>query len=279
MATDWTDEENDEIVADYFAMLANEVVGQPYNKAQRNRELQQRIGRGRESIEFKHRNVSAVLQGLGEEWITGYKPAANFQTSLVEAVNRWLAQHREWFSRPPRASLASTSHSVREEATLWIGPPPTHSNTPPPKELEQMLAIARRFNVAERDAHNRTLGLAGEKRVLSHERSTLLAAGRVDLANRVRWVSQLDGDGAGFDIASFDTNGRDRLIEVKTTNGWERTPFYITCNELAVSRARRANWHLVRLWNFSREPRAFELRPPLEPHVQLMAIAYQASFS
>ena len=101
--------------------------------------------------------------------------------------------------------------------------------------------------------------------------------GRTDLADRVRWVSHLDGDGAGYDIQSFDTDGSNRLIEVKTTNGWERTPFFITRNELEVAEARRVDWRLVRLWNFAREPRAFELCPPLEAHVSLMATNFQAS--
>lgn len=159
---------------------------------------------------------------------------------------------------------------------LWIGPPPTHSNAPPPDELEQMTRIARKYDVAERDARNRALGRAGEERVLAHERASLLAGGRTDLAERIRWVSQVDGDGAGYDIRSFDTDGNDRLIEVKTTNGWERTPFYITRNELAVAEERRASWRLVRLWNFTRDPRAYELQPPLEAHVSLMAMSFQA---
>lgn len=90
-------------------------------------------------------------------------------------------------------------------------------------------------------------------------------------------MSHVDGDGAGYDILSFDTDGRDRLIEVKTTNGWERTPFHITRNELAVAEERRANWRLVRLWRFAREPNAFELRAPLEAHVSLIATSYQAN--
>src|SRR5262245_58490218 len=93
-----------------------------------------------------------------------------------------------------------------------------------------MTMIARKYNVAERDARNRELGRAGEERVLSHERASLLAAGRADLAESIRWVSHLDGDRAGYDIKSFDIDGGNRLIEVKTTNGWERTPFYITRN-------------------------------------------------
>ena len=160
---------------------------------------------------------------------------------------------------------------------LWIGPPPTHSNAPPPAELEQMTVIARKYDVAERDARNRALGRAGEERVLAHERASLVAAGRADLAERVRWVSDLDGDGAGYDIQSFETTGG-RLIEVKTTKGWKRTPFHITRNELTVAQERREDWRLVRLWDFARAPRAFELRPPLEAHVSLMATSYQANF-
>lgn len=274
----WTDEQNDAIVADYFAMLADDIVGRPYSKAEHNRLLQAMIRRPRGSIEYKHQNISAVLKGLGEDWILGYKPAFNFQASLVDAVVRWLDRHPDWLVSTARMASNPSPTELREEATLWIGPPPTHSNAPPPNELEQMTAIARKYDVAERDARNRALGRAGEERILAHECANLLAAGRSDLAGRIRWVSQIDGDGAGYDILSFDPDGRDRLIEVKTTKGWERTPFHITRNELTVAEERRADWRLVRLWNFAREPRAFELRPPLEAHVSLMATSYQANF-
>ena len=274
---DWTDTENDLIVADYFAMLANDIARRPYNKAQHRRGLVSLLrNRSEGSIEFKHQNISAVLKGLGEDWIPGYKPAFNFQMSLVDAVARWLDLNPAWlsisFSTRPAMGL-------QEAAQLWIGPPPTQSNQPPPQELEQMLRIARKFDVAGRDERNRVLGRAGEELVLERERTTLSGAGRRDLARQVRWVSDEDGDGAGYDIASFAPDGRPRLIEVKTTNGWERTPFYISRNELAVAEERRAEWVLFRLWNFSREPRAFELYPPLDAHVSLTAMTFQASFS
>jgi hypothetical protein len=152
------------------------------------------------------------------------------------------------------------------------------SNQPPPHELNLMLQIARRVDVAGRDERNRALGRAGEERALIHERTILRDCGRDDLARRVRWVSEEDGDGTGYDIASFDPDGRERLIEVKTTNGWERTPFFISRNELAVADERRAEWRLLRLWDFSREPKAFELHPPLDAHVSLTAQTFQASF-
>jgi len=273
----WTDEENDLIVADYFAMLANDIARRPYNKAERRRGLVSLLrNRSEGSIEFKHQNISAVLKGLGEDWIPGYKPAFNFQMSLVDAVARWLDLNPAWMNitLSTRPALG-----LQEEAQLWIGPPPTQSNQPPPQELEQMLRIARKFDVAGRDERNRILGRAGEELVLERERTTLSGAGRRDLARQVRWVSDEDGDGAGYDIASFAPDGSTRLIEVKTTNGWERTPFYISRNELDVAEERRAEWVLFRLWNFSREPRAFELYPPLDAHVSLTAMTFQASFN
>jgi hypothetical protein len=219
-----------------------------------------------------------VLKGLGEDWIWGYKPAFNFQQSLTEAVIRWLAANPAWLNRTPGPESPSVG-LAEASLPLWIAAPPTLSNQPPPHELEQMQFIARKFDVAGRDDRNRALGRAGEARVLAHERATLTAAGRGDLAQAVRWVSQDDGDGAGYDIASFTPAGRARLLEVKTTNGWDRTPFHISSNELAASEARRTEWSLVRLWNFSREPKAFELFPPLSAHVSLMPTSFVATFT
>ena len=91
-------------------------------------------------------------------------------------------------------------------------------------------------------------------------------------------MAEEDGDGLGYDIASFTPHGLPRLIEVKTTNGWERTPFHISRNELDVAKECRSEWCLFRLWNFGRAPKAFEFYPPLDAHVALTATSFQASF-
>jgi len=272
---DWTDAENDLIVADYFSMLRDEIAGRRYVKARHNEQLRTQIDRSKGSVEFKHQNISAVLLSLGEVWIEGYKPAFNFQMPLAEAVARWLSKNETFVRRPSRAFAAD---ALKEPGPLYIRPPPTLSNQPPPDDLEKTSHVARKFDVAERDARNRALGRAGEQVALAHERTTLLRAGCRALADRVRWVSDEDGDGAGYDIASFNPDGSARLIEVKTTNGWERTPFHLTRNELQVANERQSEWRLLRLWDFSREPKAFELYPPLEAHVSLMPTSFQASF-
>ena len=266
----WTDAENDALVADYLAMLRAELRGESYSKAEHNRALQDRIGRGRGAIEFKHQNVTAVLMGLGEPWIEGYKPAPNFQGSLIDAVVRAL--------RGADANLP-IGHSVQAgSGVIPFGAAPTLRNEPPPSGTEPILAVARKFDVAETQARNRALGRAGEERVLRHERAVLVRAGRDDLAGRVRWTSEEDGDGAGYDIASFEPSGAPRLVEVKTTRGWERTPFHISRRELEVAEAQPEAWRLVRVWDFARTPKAFEIAPPLERHVALIPTSFRAEF-
>lgn len=277
---DWTDKENDIIVADYFDMLVKDIAGIKYNKAEHNRNLQRLLpGRGRGAIEFKHQNVSAVLLGLGQPWIDGYKPASQFQLSLVDAVIRYLDLNRDWVSRAHLFDKKRAGKfAVRDAGNLWIGPAPTFSNQPPPIDAERMATIATKYDVAGRDAANRQLGETGEKFVLEYERTNLRRHGRDDLAHKIIWTSKEIGDGAGYDIRSYEPDGRDRLIEVKTTNGWERTPFHISRNEISVADEYRQSWVLLRLWNFARTPKAFEIRPPLEQHVMLTPTSFLASF-
>lgn len=273
---DWTDKENDAIVADYFAMLADELSGRRYIKAEHNRGLQKDTGRSRGSIEFKYANISAALIAFGQPTLTGYRPRFNFQIALAEAIDRWLSANPEWAERLPKTSVTPALQETQN--SLFLETPPHRRNTPPPEELEKMRSVARHFDVAARDERNRALGKAGEERALAHEKAVLNAAGRYDLAKRVVWTSHEEGDGAGYDISSFAADGTPRLIEVKTTNGWDRTPFHISANEIRVANDNRNTWHLLRIFNFAKAPRAFELRPPLDNHVELSATSFRASF-
>src|SRR5215203_2144099 len=80
----WSDTENAAIVAAYFWMLEEQRRGRPFVKANVRRELQQGelSARSNASIEFKFRNISAVLQAHDLDWIDGYLPALNYQADL-----------------------------------------------------------------------------------------------------------------------------------------------------------------------------------------------------
>lgn len=271
--SDWTEGEVDLIVADYFAMLERELTGQPFNKAARNRALQTLSGRVHGSIERKHQNISAVLVRLGLPWIKGYKPLPNFQNALIDGIGRFLALG----GQPVLGVAVTAAPVVAEAANFWIGPPPVLSPEDE-KDTEALRRLVRKFDPAERDARNRGLGKEGEKLVLAHERAHLVAADRPDLARKIEWTSEERGDGAGYDIRSFDLDGSDRLIEVKTTNGSALTPFFLSENERAFSEERPDAFRLLRLHDFLKRPAAFELVPPLGQWVKLMPTTYRASF-
>src|ERR1700683_2281761 len=93
IGTNWQEDELDAIVADYFAMLAADLSGQPYVKARHSAALMAKIGRTHRSVEFKHQNISAVMDELGMPWIPGYKPKRNYQNAIFDAIDRYLTKH------------------------------------------------------------------------------------------------------------------------------------------------------------------------------------------
>lgn len=105
-------------------------------------------------------------------------------------------------------------------------------------------------NYALQDERNRKLGLLGETLVLNKEKETLSLAGRQDLADKVVHVSVIEGDGAGYDIRSYDIYGEVRFIEVKTTRGNAHTSFFISPNELEFSSINSNSYRLYRLYQF-----------------------------
>ena len=269
---DWNEQEIDLIVADYFDMRDRELRGEPYVKAQRNAELQKLTGRSKGSIEFKHQNISAVLMSLGEPWIAGYKPMVNFQKALLDGVERFLDRRADFVLPLPTKETA-----LAEQGALFIGEAPAKIERP--EDAHPALArLVRKFDPAARDERNRALGRLGEERVLKSEEARLRAAGRDDLARKVKWVAQEGGDGAGFDILSFSARGAERYLEVKTTTGGEQTPFFLSRNEKNFAEERPEGFRIFRLYDFARAPRAFEIAPPLENALILEAANYKASF-
>ena len=268
---DWSGDELDAIVADYFVMLRAERSGQAFVKAHHRRALMEAIGRTNRSVEFKHMNISAVLRELGLPTIRGYKPKFNFQGAIFDAIDRYLSADPAALALDQVMDLTSVTPGVLEAATLYEEPPPRANPETGPKP-ERLERLVRKFDPTERDFRNRALGRAGEALILDFERARLAAEERRDLASKVRWVAQEDGDGAGYDILSFDRSGRERLIEVKTTHGTRTTPFFLSSNE------RSQAFRIYRVYEFGHAPRLFRLKPPLERAVILEPATYRASF-
>lgn len=278
--TPWSTIEVEAIVATYRQMLVAELSGQHYHKTAFNQALMTRLnGRSRSAIEFKHCNISAVLRDADCPYVDGYKPRSNYQQSLVEVVERLLLES-ELFDRAARSAadrpVVEVTNNVDER--ILVNPP----NTLPPERTVReshapyTVCPPQKRDYLVRETRNRELGLAGEHLAMRFEQYRLIQAGQEKLAERLEHVAITKGDGLGFDIHSFETDGRDRLIEVKTTAFAKETAFFITPNELECSRRNSGHYHLFRLFNFRKGPKLFCLKGDLWQQLWLEPDSYRA---
>lgn len=269
---EWTAEEIDSIVEDYFALRSKFLHKEKYVKADYYRTSEEKTGRTRKSVEYKYRNISATLERLSLPWIQGCSPLHNFQSELLRSVEKRVCS--EWVKDITEVPVIP---GFTELEHPFVHAPPDLSD--PIKSTNQELErLARKFDAAWRDDRNRRLGDAGEKLVVEHEVSRLKSFGRPDLAKKVKWVSKEEGDGAGYDIRSYTPNGAERLLEVKTTIGHERTPFYLTRNEREVANEKPEKFRIFRLHDWGTQLGAFIIKPPLESSLILEPTIYMASF-
>lgn len=275
----WSRDEVEATVADYFDMLRQELAGLPVNKAARNERLRRVVKRSRGSVEFKHQNISAVLMLFGYPYITGYKPRLHFQADLEQVVLEYLDSDRDFFEplvNGPVLNPRIAPDPRRIDIVDVVADPPERMRIP----AGQWSPTARmaRIDFVARDAANRELGRRGEEFVLEFERRRLHdEARRPDLSKRVEWTAQVRGDGAGYDILSFNKNGSPRRIEVKTTGLGKYFPFNVTANELRCSEALPNEFHLYRVFNFGLDARLYMLPGPVSASCRLDAMTYRAS--
>jgi len=113
--------------------------------------------------------------------------------------------------------------------------------------------IAKKVDFVENEQKNKAAGLAGEELVLEFEIKTLEKTGYSHITQLIEHVSKIQGDGAGYDIKSIDTNLQPKFIEVKTTVGGINTPFTITINELNFSQLHKEKYSLYRVYDFDKK--------------------------
>lgn len=283
MATDtgWSRLEVEATVADYLHMLVLEYSGQSYTKAAHRRALQSKLnGRTEAAIELKHQNISAVLHSLGFHWIPGYKPRGHYQALLREVVEEQLANNKlideaaqNAATSPAAAPLLDDFHNVLVE------PPKLVVEAREPSAPAYYSSNPKKRDYLEREARNISLGRAGEEFVLNFEHFRLYELGQKKLADQVDHVSINKGDGLGFDILSFEPDGRERYIEVKTTAFAKETPFFISRGEIQFAQDHEEQFHLYRLYEFRKSPKLFDLVGKVERHCAVNPVSFICEFS
>jgi hypothetical protein len=275
---DWSQHEVDATVAAYFEMLLLEAKQEKFNKSERNAALRHVLkGRSQASVELKHQNISAVLHGMDLPFISGYKPRGNSQLLLRKAVQKFILDRGELLRHMVDA-LEEVKTPAEKQSRAVLVDPPAIELVAKIQSVAPPVRLPRKCDFAARDEANRLLGRNGEQWVLGFEQQRLQDSGQAELFQRVDWVSDRLGDGAGYDILSYDTSDQPRYIEVKTTNGAHTSAFIISHNELEFSRESGDAFHLYRVFQFRAAPMLYILHGDVSKQLHLEPIDYRASF-
>ena len=276
----WSHEEVEAIVADYFNMLDNELRGIHYNKTEHRRALSILLNTLSDgSIERKHQNISAVLIDQGFPYIAGYKPLRNYQQLLYDIVSNRLTNStnlvnfvREQVNEP------AIIPEIDDILASLVKPPsiPTLEKQKLRTEVRESI-VKYSVDYLAQEAINLSLGAVGEQFVIRFEQARLIHARRDNLASRVEHIAVTRGNGAGYDVLSFETTGQERLIEVKTTSYGPLTPFFVTRNEVDVSQRTAAKYYLYRTFDFRRRPKIFTKQGAIDRSFKLYPTQYVAS--
>ena len=255
----WSEKEVRVIVDDYFDMLLLELQGRPYKKSNHRNELLKTILRSAGSVEYKHQNISAVLLELGMPYISGYKPAKNYQRKVLPDIILDYLVSNPHVNAVMETDVESEAIAPSVENILDFMVDPPESRGIEEEAPEYTNRPMRRINYLAREANNASLGAAGEEFVINYERARLIYAGKESLSDRIEQVSVTKGGGEGYDIRSFNKDASDRFIEAKTTRYGIHTPFFITTNEVTFSSRHRDNYHIYRVFDFRESPKLFML--------------------
>lgn len=198
--------------------------------------------------------------------------------------------YTEYPGRPPDEETVLHASELDDYRT------PEFSDTPVPEFIElnilapneEVLGEQRQRSRAgktdyEKEARKlKKLGDRGEKLVMDLEVLRLRKARRFDLAKKVERVS-LESDTYGYDIASFETDGSPRHIEVKaTTARVGAANFYFTENEYQAARE-KSNYFIYMVYEVTTDrPKIWPIKNPFFPEnnrIRMKPVNYQVTIS
>lgn len=266
-ARHWSLSEVELTVRAYLNMLGLELAGIDYVKAEFNRNVKRHLNsRSTAAIEYKFQNISAALQEMKLPFIDGYKPYSEYQALLKYVLEDELES-----SFSVLGNVADQVPVNGELDSYFVEPPETKLQLPEGKQKVIQTSWSKR------EAKNRKLGLRGEVFVLELEKRRLINLGLAEKSEQIEHVSQTIGDGLGYDILSFDEDGRELHIEVKTTLAGIEHPFWVTRNELSVSQDLSESYRLYRVFNFGTNTQVYCLEGALDEVCQLLPANFLAA--
>lgn len=200
----------------------------------------------------------------------------HFKFSLLS----WNENLKEKFEEIGHKTLSiQASENQHNKGDLILQPTP--EMTIKRKGISTREFRARHYDFANINEDRKTIGYKGELLVMKSERERLIKEGRPDLSELLEHTSYEKGDGAGYDIKSFNVDGSIRYIEVKTTTLPIYSPIYITKNEIEFSKNKNESYYLYRVYNYCKETDSadyYVVNGNVADFLNLEPISYKATF-
>lgn len=129
-----------------------------------------------------------------------------------------------------------------------------------PESKEKKKNIETKVDYSNRSRKFKRIGDRGEQIVLRAERQFLKKNGRKDLAKLVDQISERD-DSVGYDIKSYELDGTEKLIEVKSTLGKiGNSNIFLSANELQVAE-NKENYYFYIIYEVgSKRPKIWKVK-------------------
>ena len=134
------------------------------------------------------------------------------------------------------------------------------------------------YNNPDADKKLKDIGNKGEQYIIEYEIERLTQANKAELADKIKHIS-LVNDAAGYDILSFNEDGSERYIEVKTTKGPIGTDFFISPGEIKFSKINK-EYYIYRVFEFLPEKMTGKIyikKGDVETNFNLKPLQFKAS--
>jgi len=264
-------------VRDYFTRLESELRGRGNRRSALSRGA---TAEDERISERTYRRIAGALVEHGLPYMSTYKPLPGGTETLDEAVASYLRNHPEAL----RLMEADVDGPVGIVPDLeGRSPEEVLARTPDANDIPAMATEDRLAKAVSgvdflaREQRNTSLAWAGELFVLQYEMTRLRAEGADMYADYVEHSSAEEGTGSGYDIHSYDGDGFDRYIKVKTTRYRRETPLFVTANEIAMAAAHQQRYWLYRVFEWRQAPRIYCINGALHERFQLEPVAYRAT--
>lgn len=138
----------------------------------------------------------------------------------------------------------------------------------------------RKTDFDTKNRNNKRLGDRGELIVFQFEQNKLKNCRKSNLVKEVRHIAK-NSDTAGYDILSFDENGNEIYIEVKSTRSKQGDAnFFLTANELECAKGNMNYWVYIVFEAHTISPKIWRINNPFElnkDQISIIPIAYKVS--